>query len=261
MPFADILFQSRALQIEYAWVGTSLEEAPTVVFLHEGLGSISMWRDFPERFCSGLGLRGLVFSRYGYGRSTPRPAQEALAASYLHDQAYEALPALLQALDVRRPWLLGHSDGASIALLYAARYPQQVNGVVVMAPHIFVEDVTLAGIRDARAAFLHGDLKARLARHHLEPATVFHGWNDTWLEPSFRAWNIEREVAAIRCPLLALQGKADAYGTLEQIRRIARLAPDAQALAMPGCGHAPHLEQPEEVLRLAGDFIRRARPD
>jgi pimeloyl-ACP methyl ester carboxylesterase len=255
METAEIRFRTLSVRLEYQWVGNDRDDAPIIVFLHEGLGSVSLWRDFPQRFCSALGMRGLVFSRYGYGGSTPRPEDAALPVSYLHDEAYEALPALLHRLGVERPWLFGHSDGGSIALLHAARFAEETAGIVVLAPHLFVEEITLDGIAAARAAYLGGDLRSRLGRHHPDPDRVFMGWNDAWLAPAFRGWNIEREVASIRCPVLALQGEGDEYGTLRQIMRIPELVPAAQAVALPDCGHTPHRDKPEEVIRLAGGFI------
>ncbi|RZI44292.1 alpha/beta hydrolase [Herbaspirillum sp. HC18] len=254
--FADIPWQGSTASLEYRWIGTQHSTHPVIVFLHEGLGSISMWRDFPERFCTEHGFRGLVFSRYGYGRSTPRPCEERLPISYLHEQAHEALPEFLRALGIERPWLFGHSDGGSIALLYAARFPENVSGIVVMAPHIFIEDISIAGIHSARDTFLQTDFKDRLARHHHDAESVFRGWNDAWLNPAFRAWNIESEVAQITCPVLAIQGDGDEYGTLEQIYGIERLVPRARALALAQCGHSPHRDQPDAVSRAAGEFIK-----
>ena len=256
MPFTRIPWKGGNADIEYNWIGADRSPFPTVVFLHEGLGSISMWRDFPQRFCDEHGFRGLVFSRYGYGQSTPRPLDAHLRPDYLHDQAHEALPALLSALGVERPWLFGHSDGGSIALLYGARFPEKVSGLVVMAPHIFVEDITIDGIRKARDAYLQTDLKSRLARHHRDPESVFLGWNDGWLDPAFRAWNIEPELPKITCPVLAIQGEGDEYGTLEQIYGIERQAPHARALPIAQCGHSPHKDQPDAVIRAAGEFIK-----
>jgi pimeloyl-ACP methyl ester carboxylesterase len=256
MQLASIPWKGGNAAIEYRWVGAEHSSHPTVVFLHEGLGSISMWRDFPERFCEEHGLRGLVFSRVGYGQSTPRPLDVHLQPDYLHEQAWEALPALLSTLGVEQPWLFGHSDGGSIALLYAARFPERVSGVVVMAPHIFVEDITIEGIRKAKEAYAQTDLKARLARHHKDPESVFRGWNDAWLNPAFRAWNIEAELPKISCPVLAIQGEGDEYGTLEQIHGIARQAPNARALPIAACGHSPHRDQPDAVSRAAGQFIK-----
>ncbi|HZW22442.1 alpha/beta hydrolase [Noviherbaspirillum sp.] len=256
MPFVHIPWKDGSASLDVQWIGPGQSPFPTVVFLHEGLGSISMWRDFPQRFCETHGLRGLVFSRYGYGQSTPRPLDAPLRPDYLHAQAHDALPALLSALGVEKPWLFGHSDGGSIALLYAARFPQQVSGLVVMAPHIFVEDITVAGIRQAREAFLQTDLKARLARHHRDPESVFRGWNDAWLDPAFREWNIEAELPKIACPVLAIQGEGDEYGTLEQIYGIERLAQQAKALPLADCGHSPHRDQPEAVMRAAAAWIK-----
>jgi pimeloyl-ACP methyl ester carboxylesterase len=248
------------VRLEYRWVGCAQSDDPVVVFLHEGLGSISLWRDFPQRFCSDNGFRGIVFSRYGYGRSTPRPPGGPLPLSYLHEQAHDALPAFLHALGIERPWLFGHSDGASIALLHAARYPDDVSGIVAMAPHIFVEDITLEGIRAAREAYRATDLRARLARHHADadPDAVFSNWCDTWLAPSFRAWNIEAELAQIRCPALLIQGEGDEYGSLRQIDGIQEKVPQAQMLVLADCGHSPHRDQPRLVAQRAAAFIRAA---
>lgn len=256
MPFATIPWKDGNADIEYNWIGVDRSPFATVVFLHEGLGSVSMWRDFPQRFCEEHGLRGLVFSRYGYGQSTPRPLDAHLSPAYLHDQAVEALPVLLSALGVERPWLFGHSDGGSIALLYGARFSANLSGLVVLAPHIFVEDITIDAIRKARDAYLQTDLKSRLARHHRDPESVFLGWNDGWLNPAFRAWNIEAELPHIACPVLAIQGEDDEYGTLEQIYGIERQAPNARALPIPACGHSPHKDQPDAVSRAAGSFIK-----
>lgn len=255
--FADIPWDGRRIALEYQWVGQPRAESsrPVVVFLHEGLGSISMWRDFPHRFCQAHGLAGLVFSRYGYGRSTPRPREEKLPPNYLHKQAYEALPAFLDAVGVQRPWLFGHSDGGSIALLYAARLPQEVSGIVAMAPHIFVEDITIAGIRAAREAYAITDLEQRLARHHTDAHSVFFGWNDGWLDPAFRAWNIEAELPRIACPILAVQGEGDEYGTLEQVYGIRRHNPRAEVLVLKDCGHSPQRDQPERLIAAVGAFI------
>jgi pimeloyl-ACP methyl ester carboxylesterase len=254
--FADIARKGRTVRLEYCWVGDAASTDPVVVFLHEGLGSIAMWKDFPERFCAEHGFRGLVFSRYGYGRSTPRPLDQPLPLTYLHEQAHEALPALLAALDVQRPWLFGHSDGGSIALLYAAHFPQEAAGVIAMAPHIFVEDITIAGIKQARDAYRDTDLYARLARYHDDAESVFRGWNDAWLDPAFRDWNIEAELPKIACPVLAVQGEGDEYGTLAQIEGIARLAPHARALAIADCGHIPQRDQPAVLSREVAAFIK-----
>ncbi|HYD79541.1 MAG TPA: alpha/beta hydrolase [Paucimonas sp.] len=260
MPFAELQWKQRPVRLEYQWVGAARSEYPVVVFLHEGLGSVAMWKDFPERFCAEYGFRGLVFSRYGYGESTPRPRAETVPLDYLREQAHEALPALLAQLRIDRPWLFGHSDGASIALLYASRFPRDTGGIVAMAPHIFVEEITLDGIRRARAAWLATDLRQRLARYHLDAESVFRGWNDTWLDPAFRGWNIEAELPAIRCPALLVQGEDDEYGTLEQLYGIRRKVPHAEVLALEDCGHAPHRDQPDLLGKCAARFIKERSP-
>ncbi len=214
-----------------------------------------MWKDFPERFCAGNGFRGLVYSRYGYGRSTPKPADEHWTADFMQVQAREVLPKLLEALGIERPWLFGHSDGASIALLHAARF--EVAGVVAVAPHLFVEELSIASIEKARDAYATTDLRARLARHHADPDSAFRGWNDIWLDPAFRSWNIEAEIDSIRCPVLAVQGADDEYGTLEQIRAIARRLPKTRLLVIAHCGHSAHRDQPEMLMREAAQFIHR----
>ncbi|HYA59080.1 MAG TPA: alpha/beta fold hydrolase, partial [Burkholderiaceae bacterium] len=219
--FVDILWGSRKVRVEHQWIDSAKSAAPLIVFLHEGLGSLTMWRDFPQRLCKAAGCRGLVYSRPGYGRSTPRAANEAWGLDFMHRQAHEVLPALLAALGIdtqaHPPWLFGHSDGGSITLLYAARFPQRLAGAIVLAPHIVVEDLSVASIQKARTAYLQTDLRQRLAKYHEDPDSAFWGWNDIWLLPPFREWSIEAELDSIRCPLLAVQGLDDEYGTLEQI--------------------------------------------
>ena len=248
-------------RIEYEWVGTDDRSAPLIVFLHEGLGSLAMWKDFPALLCQAAGCRGLVYSRPGYGRSTPRPAGVALGVDFMHRQAFDVLPALLQALDVDPaadpPWLFGHSDGGSIALLFAARFPERTAGAIVLAPHIVVEDLSIESIAKARTAYLETDLRQRLAKYHDDPDSAFRGWNDIWLQPAFRGWSIEAEIESIRCPLLAVQGLDDEYGTLEQIRGIARRVLQTELLELPDCGHSPQRDQPEALIAAASGFIAR----
>lgn len=262
--FIDIDWAGRTVRIEHQWIGRCRTVAPLIVFLHEGLGSVSMWKDFPQRLCEATGCRGLVYSRPGYGRSTPRPADEAWDLDFMHRQAHEVLPALLDALGIDaaadRPWLLGHSDGGSIALLYAARYPEKLAGAIVLAPHILVEDVSVRSIEKARTAYLQTDLRQRLARHHDDPNSAFWGWNDIWLKPAFRQWSIEEEIGAIRCPLLAVQGLDDEYGTLAQINGITCRVPQAELLELPGCGHSPHRDQPEALITAMAAFIQQQTP-
>ena len=260
----DRLLQLEALQI------SGPADGPLLVFLHEGLGSVSMWRDFPTQLCERLGARGLVYSRPGYGRSTPRAQDERWGVDFMHRQAHEVLPALLQALNVQEPiWLVGHSDGGSIALLYAARHGSAANGqsqapeapplagAIVLAPHILVEDVSVRSIEQARQAYLHTDLRQRLARHHDDPDSAFWGWNDIWLSPAFRSWSIEADLHRIKVPVLAVQGVDDEYGTLEQIRGIARRVPQTELLELPACGHSPHRDQPQALMEAMAGFVGR----
>jgi pimeloyl-ACP methyl ester carboxylesterase len=257
--YADIHALGREMRLECQWIDSPCPLAPLLVFLHEGLGSVSMWKDWPRQVCEAAGCRGLVYSRYGYGRSTPRPPQEKWPVDFMHGQAREVLPALFQALgvDARRdkPVLFGHSDGASIALLYAAMHPDAAAGIVAAAPHIFVEDVTVSSIEQARQAYLQTDLRARLGRYHADADSAFWGWNDIWLDPAFRAWNLEDDLPRIACPVLALQGLDDEYGTLAQIRGIRRLAPQTELLEIPGCGHSPHKDQPARVIQSVAGFV------
>ena len=251
----------RRIRIEHQWIGAQAADAPLMVFLHEGLGSVAMWRDFPQRLCDALGCRGLVYSRPGYGRSTPRAPDEAWGTDFMHRQAHSVLPALLRALGVdtvrHPPWLFGHSDGGSIALLHAARFPGEVAGAIVLAPHILVEDLSVSSIEEARQAYLSTDLPQRLARYHDDPDSAFWGWNRIWLEPAFRAWSIEDELAAITCPLLAVQGLDDEYGTLAQIRGIAERVPQTELLELAACGHSPHRDQEQTLVDAVAGFFHK----
>lgn len=263
--FIEIDWAGRAVSIECQWFTPNHSSpperlnAPLIVFLHEGLGSVAMWKNFPEQLCTACGCRGLVYSRPGYGRSTARAADEILGVDFMHRQAYEVLPTLLKALDVdgtrQALWLLGHSDGASIALLYAARFMAQVTGLIMLAPHIFVEDKTVTSIEQARLAYLNTDLRARLAKYHDEPDSAFWGWNRIWLDPLFRTWSIESEIKSIRCPLLAVQGLDDEYGSMKQIEGIAAALPQTELLKLRACGHSPQRDQPVRLIDAACAFI------
>jgi len=254
--FVDIDWAGRPVRIEHQWLNTAKQDRPLVVFLHEGLGSVAMWKDFPQALCDAANVRGLVYSRPGYGRSTPRAPGERWNADFMHAQAHEVLPALLEALNVKeKPWLLGHSDGGSIALLYASRFPDSAAGLVVVAPHLMVEEYGLASIRIAREAYATTDLKEKLARYHDDVDSAFKGWNDIWLDPGFPSWTIEAELASITCPILAVQGLQDEYGTLEHIHGIARRLPQTQLLELAECGHSPHRDQPAALIRAVKEFI------
>ena len=259
--FVEIDWRGRRVHVEHEWLNRERTGAPLLVFLHEGLGSLSMWKDFPQRLCDALGWRGLVWSRPGYGRSTPRAPDERWDVDFMHRQAHEVLPALLAALRIdparERLWLFGHSDGASIALIHAGASGRPVAGLALMAPHVMVEDLSVASIEAAKVAWATTDLRARLARYHDDVDAAFTGWNDIWLHPDFRAWSIEALVREVRCPILAIQGEDDEYGTMDQIERIARLAPDVELVRLADCRHSPHRDQPEAVLEALVRFVDR----
>jgi len=235
------------VEIETLWLAPERRDRPLIVFLHEGLGSVAQWRGFPARLCAAAECRGLVFSRPGYGRSTPRTAP--WPQDYLQQQA-RALAGYFDALGLQqeRLFLFGHSDGASLALLFAAYFPERVRSLVAMAPHLFVEAKTGEGLRVARAAYEHGGLKARLARYHADTDSAFYGWNETWLRPGFDQWNIEDDLRTLACPVLALQGVDDEYASLEQIRTIRRIWSATRLAELPDCGHAPQRDQPTRVI-------------
>jgi pimeloyl-ACP methyl ester carboxylesterase len=239
-------------RIEYGFAQPAAPGGRDLVMLHEGLGSVSMWREFPERLARATGCRTLVYSRYGYGRSSPLEAPRSV--DYMHEEARVWLPAILERLDIRRPILFGHSDGASIALIHAASDASEAAGIVALAPHIKVEDLTVRNIAAAKESYLHTDLPLRLSRHHADADSAFWGWNRIWLNPAFRDWNIETLLPAIRCPILAIQGEDDEYGTMEQIMGIARAVPHSKLLALAACRHSPHRDQPEAVLAAAAEF-------
>jgi pimeloyl-ACP methyl ester carboxylesterase len=257
--FAEIEHNGECVRLEYQTIEARNHSAPLAVFLHEGLGSLSAWRDFPERLCKTAGLRGLVYSRAGYGRSTPRPLARRWTPDFMHVQARTTLPALFTALSIDTaaapPWLFGHSDGASIALIHAASFPRRIAGVIAVAPHLFVEDLSIRSIERARDTYRSTDLRERLARHHADVDSAFWGWNDIWLDPAFRGWNIESLLPSLRCPLLAVQGYDDEYGTMAQVDRIMLGAPHAQLLKLAACGHSPHRDQAQALLDAAASFI------
>ena len=230
---------------------------PVLVFLHEGLGCAALWRDFPDRVAAETGAGALVYSRLGYGGSS-LPAGGAFPLDYMHVEAERRLPAVLAALDIERPLLVGHSDGGSIALIHAGAFPDAVAGLVLMAPHVFVEDCSIRAIAEARRAFDRDGLDKRLAHWHRDAAGTFDAWNLAWLDPRFREWNIESRLPKVTAPLLAFQGEADPYGTRAQTDRIARqVAGPADIVLLPGCGHAPWREAPETVMPAVTAFAAR----
>ena len=256
MPFIDILGNS----IEYERFPGAGNRA-AVVMLHEGLGSLAMWRDFPARVAASSAHTVLVYSRLGYGGSEALPdSGDALgprrnlrAPDFMEHEAFDVLPALLNALGIERPVLFGHSDGGSIALLHASRHA--ATGVIAMAPHVKVEDVSIASIADARAAWEGSDLRHKLAKYHDDVEGAFRGWSDIWLSPAFRDWRIEAELPLIKAPILALQGEDDKYGTLYQIEEIARRNPRTRLFKIPKCGHSPHRDHPDIVLGAVQSFL------
>jgi len=263
--WVDIDWAGRLVRIEHQWLAPAsdraeLVQAPLMIFLHEGLGSLAMWKDFPQILCDALGCRGLVYSRPAYGQSTPRAEDEIWGVDFMHRQALEVLPALLNALDVdtttQALWLFGHSDGASIALLYAAHFPAQVKATVVLAPHINVEDIAVQSITQTRAAYLDIDLRQRLSRYHADPDSAFWGWNQIWLDPDFKTWSIEADLATITCPVMAVQGWEDEYGTMQQIDGLKHAVPQVELLKLSACGHSPHRDQPDLLIANVQKFTR-----
>lgn len=245
----------RGHRLEYAQIPGASPGAPTLVFLHEGLGSVSMWRDFPARVAAETGHGALVYSRAGYGQSDP--ITEKRRIDFMHEEALQVLPVLLDELGLSRPILIGHSDGASIALIHAGGAGRAVAGVVAMAPHVLVEDVSIKSIEAAKHAYETTDLRQKLARHHANVDSAFRGWNDVWLDPAFRAWNIEEFLPHIEAPILAIQGEDDEYGTMDQLDRIARGAPEVEQLRLANCRHSPHKDQPEAVIKAISAFVSR----
>lgn len=242
--------------IDYLWAVPPREGRPTLVFLHEGLGSISLWRDFPAAVGQATDCGVLVYSRYGYGNSAPCPLPRPL--DYMHREAQEVLPAIIEALGVGPHILIGHSDGASIALIHAGSGPRPgLLGLAAMAPHVFVEQISVTSIAQAREAWENGELRERLARHHGANVDVaFRGWNDAWLDPKFLDWNIESFLPGITVPVLALQGEDDEYGTAAQVETVAR-ATGGQLVLLPDCGHSPHRDQPQTTLTALSSFINQ----
>lgn len=232
---------------------------PTIVMLHEGLGSISMWRDFPERLARATACGILVYSRYGHGKSDRLADRRSV--DFMHHEACVVLPQLLAHFQIPSPILLGHSDGASIALIYAATCPAKPRALILEAPHTFVEDLTVASIAKIRAAYRSTDLREKLLRYHDFVDETFWGWNDIWLDPNFRSWNIENLLGAITCPVLVLQGTNDEYGTPAQLASIQTRVPHAQTLMPQHCGHSPHRDQPERTLEAISAFTARLPTD
>ncbi len=248
-------------RLEVAWHGPRPDDVaargnPTLVFLHEGLGCVDMWQDFPAKLADATGLGAMVYSRFGYGRSAPvdlpRPVE------YVHEEGLEILPQVLDAAEIGDAVLFGHSDGASVALIYAGgTLARPLRGLILEAPHVFCEDISVKSISEAADAYRNTDLKEKLARYHGDNVDcAFWGWNGAWLHPDFMQWNLEEYLPKVGVPTLAIQGWDDQYGTPKQIETISDAVPDSRALMLPECGHSPHRDQEEAVLEAATAFIQ-----
>jgi pimeloyl-ACP methyl ester carboxylesterase len=244
--------EAQGLRLEYVDIPARTADRPALLFLHEGLGSVSLWRDFPREVAARTGCRAVAYSRGGFGRSSPR--SNPCTPGFMHLEALQVLPALREALGIVNPVLIGHSTGASMALIHAGL--ENIAGVVAMAPFAFVEDSNLAAIRAARDRY--PDLRERLARHHDDVDAVFFGWSDLWLDPAFRDWNIDDDLERIRCPILAILGERDEYCTPAQLGRIAEKAasaPRIEMMRLPASGHSPHRDEPDVVIGAIKRFM------
>jgi pimeloyl-ACP methyl ester carboxylesterase len=251
MPTAMI----NAIPLEYRLIAGD-PVRPYLVFLHEGLGSVTLWRDFPDKVARQTGARVLIYSRQGYGQSGPLTAPRQ--PQFMHDEALVVLPALLKHLGIERTILIGHSDGASIALIHAAQHHNSVDATVLMAPHVFVEAITRESIARIAETYETSDLRARLARHHAHVDDAFHGWSRIWLDPRFQSWSLGAEVQRLAVPTLVIQGTDDAYGTLAQIDAICDVAPGpVQRVVLDNCGHVPYRDQEHAVLDAISAFVQR----
>ncbi len=245
-------------EVEYAWVGAADERgAGTLVFLHEGLGCAAMWGRFPHALAAAAGRRGLIYSRFGYGASAALSAPRT--ERFMHEEALDALPELLDRLGVRMPLLIGQSDGASIALIYASAHPSAVSGLILEAPHVFAEQVTIDAIRDISARFRDDAVfREKFGRYHADARAVVEQWGAAWLAPAFRGWTIEEALGAIACPVLLMQAEHDPYGSLEHVDRIARgVRGPVRRVIVPGNGHAPHRDCRARTLAEMTDFVAR----
>ena len=249
------------LRLEYRMIGPRPDAAPTIVMLHEGLGSVGLWGSFPDAVAEATGAGVFVYSRAGYGKSKPGAMPRSIA--FMHEEACTVLPRVLAAIGFQRGLLLGHSDGASIATIYAGSVQDhRVRGLVLIAPHFFIEDMGIAEIERANAAFISGELREKLKRWHADVDCAFRSWSEPWLHPDFRKWDITEALGYIRVPILIVQGEDDQYGTLKQIAVAQQecFCP-VEAAVLPGVRHAPHREAPEQTLKVVADFINRLLRD
>jgi pimeloyl-ACP methyl ester carboxylesterase len=241
-------------RLETLWIEPQQSGRPPIVMLHEGLGSIALWKDFPAQVATRTGCGVLVYSRYGHGNSDK--LMEKRPVRFMHREGEVVLPELLAKLEIVRPILIGHSDGGSISLIFAGKYPDAVSGLILEAPHVFVEDLSIASIAQAKTTYETTDFLQRLGRYHANVDVTFWGWNDIWLDPVFRSWNIEEYVPKITCPVLCIQGEEDEYGTIAQVEAIKAGAQQTQITMLPNCKHSPHRDQAEKTLELVAELAR-----
>lgn len=252
-------FDIDGVKLEYQWLTPLASAALTLIFLHEGLGCLAMWKDFPRQVAQLTGCRVLVYSRSGYGGSDPCPLPRPL--TFMHDEGLAVLPKILAAAEIQKAVLVGHSDGASIALINAGGMTdERIQGLILMAPHVFVEELTLASIREAKNAYEKTDLRERLARYHGDNVDcAFLGWNQAWLDEGFLDWNLEAYLAKIGVPTLLIQGEGDNYGTVRQLEKIKELLPGGAALTLlSACGHAPFRDRPAATLQAIAGFLQNS---
>lgn len=244
-------------RLETLSIAPSAAAASTIVMLHEGLGSIALWRDFPHALAERTGCGVLVYSRYGHGNSERQA--EKRAVSFMQHEGEIVLPELLDKLGIVRPILLGHSDGGSIALIFAGKYPERTRALILEAPHVFVEEFGLTSIRAAKVAFETTDFRTKLGPYHAHVDETFRAWNGIWLHPEFPAWNIESYLETVRCPVLCIQGEDDEYGTRAQVDTIVARVSEADLLMLPQCGHSPHRDQREATLAKIEEFLAKIK--
>jgi pimeloyl-ACP methyl ester carboxylesterase len=247
----DVTVDGKRLEtLVYAPIGNK----PTIVMLHEGLGSVSMWKDFPEQIANSTGCGVLAYSRYGHGKS--ERLAEKRSVEFMHHEAQVVLPELVERFEIQAPILLGHSDGGSICIIYAATATRKPRALILEAPHVFVEDWSVNSISKIRTVYQTTDLPKKLGRYHDHVDETFWGWNDVWLDPRFRSWNIEAYLNSITCPVLVIQGEDDEYGTLAQVEAIQARLPNTETLLLPKCGHSPHREQTAMTLAAITRFVQ-----
>ncbi len=241
-------------RLETLWIEPRVQGLPPIVMLHEGLGSIALWKDFPQRLAERTGCGVLVYSRYGHGNSDR--LLEKRHVSFMHHEGQVVLPALLSACGIDRPILFGHSDGGSIALVYAGTFPESPRALILEAPHVFVEDLSIESIAAAKINFQTTNFREKLGKYHAHVDETFWGWNDIWLDPAFRSWNIEEYLAAIRCPVLCIQGEQDEYGTPAQVQAIASRVAGTELVMLADCKHSPHRDQRESTLEAVARLVK-----